>query len=52
MSKQNLPLGIALMVITANIFAIQDGISRHLASVNNVLMVVMIRYWFSAVSPA
>ena len=49
MSKQNLPLGIALMVITAIIFAIQDGISRHLASEYNVLMVVMIRYWFFAV---
>ena len=49
MSKQNLPLGIGLMVITAIIFAVQDGISRHLASEYNVLMVVMIRYWFFAV---
>ena len=48
MSQQNLPHGIALMVVTAIIFAVQDGISRHLASEYNVLMVVMIRYWFFA----
>ena len=40
--------GIGLMVITTIIFAAQDGISRHLAGEYNVLMVVMIRYWFFA----
>jgi len=40
--------GIALMVATTFIFGLQDGISRHLAGSYNVLMVVMIRYWFFA----
>ncbi|MEM6479992.1 MAG: EamA/RhaT family transporter, partial [Pseudomonadota bacterium] len=34
------------MVATTFVFAMQDGISRHLASEYNVFMVVMIRYWF------
>ncbi|CTQ49841.1 DMT family transporter [Jannaschia donghaensis] len=41
-------LGIWLMVATTFIFAVQDGFSRHLAGEYNVLMVVMIRYWFFA----
>ena len=41
-------LGILLMVGTTLVFALQDGLSRHLASEYNVLMVVMIRYWFFA----
>jgi drug/metabolite transporter (DMT)-like permease len=36
------------MIIATLIFAIQDGISRHLASEYNVWMVVMVRYWFFA----
>ncbi len=44
----NFPLGIGLMVATTIVFAVQDGLSRHLASEYNVLMVVMIRYWFFA----
>ena len=49
MSQQNnIPLGIALMTATSFVFAIQDGISRHLAAEYNVFMVVMIRYWFFA----
>jgi drug/metabolite transporter (DMT)-like permease len=36
------------MILTTFIFAIQDGLSRHLAGEYNVLMVVMIRYWFFA----
>ncbi|NCU21353.1 DMT family transporter [Candidatus Falkowbacteria bacterium] len=36
------------MVATTFIFAMQDGISRHLAGEYNVYMVVMIRYWFFA----
>jgi len=48
MTEQNTRLGIWLMVTTTFIFAVQDGISRHLAGEYNVLMVVMIRYWFFA----
>ena len=48
MTSGNLRLGIILMVATTFIFAVQDGISRHLAEEYNVLMVVMIRYWFFA----
>jgi drug/metabolite transporter (DMT)-like permease len=46
--NNNIPLGIALMTATTCVFAVQDGLSRHLASEYNVLMVVMIRYWFFA----
>ncbi|WP_227285833.1 MULTISPECIES: DMT family transporter [Paracoccaceae] len=48
MTEQNTRLGIWLMVATTFVFAMQDGISRHLAAEYNVLMVVMIRYWFFA----
>ncbi len=48
MSEQNLRLGIIFMVVTTFIFALQDTFSRHLAEEYNVLMVVMIRYWFFA----
>jgi len=48
MSEQNTRLGILLMVATTFVFALQDGISRHLAGEYNVYMVVMIRYWFFA----
>ncbi|MBK1635887.1 DMT family transporter [Rhodovulum adriaticum] len=48
MTEQNTRLGILLMVATTLVFALQDGISRHLAAEYNVLMVVMIRYWFFA----
>ncbi len=41
-------LGIWLMIATTVVFALQDGMSRHLAGEYNVLMVVMIRYWFFA----
>jgi drug/metabolite transporter (DMT)-like permease len=41
-------LGIILMIATSLVFAGQDGLSRHLAGEYNVLMVVMIRYWFFA----
>ena len=46
--SNNVPLGVALMIATTVVFALQDGISRHLAGEYNVLMVVMIRYWFFA----
>ncbi len=48
MAEQNTRLGISLMVATTMVFAVQDGISRHLAAEYNVMMVVMIRYWFFA----
>jgi drug/metabolite transporter (DMT)-like permease len=41
-------LGVMLMVATMLVFATQDGLSRHLAGEYNVIMVVMIRYWFFA----
>ncbi|MBL4766106.1 MAG: DMT family transporter [Rhodobacteraceae bacterium] len=44
--RNNVQLGIILMLATTLVFAVQDGISRHLAGEYNVLMVVMIRYWF------
>ena len=47
-AAQNTRLGIWLMVATTFVFAMQDGISRHLATEYNVLMVIMIRYWFFA----
>lgn len=46
--SNNVPLGVGLMIATTIVFALQDGISRHLAGEYNVLMVVMIRYWFFA----
>ena len=46
--QTNTRLGIWLMIATTFVFAMQDGISRHLAGEYNVLMVVMIRYWFFA----
>lgn len=48
MQTSNTKLGISLMVATTFVFAVQDGISRHLASEYNVYMIVMIRYWFFA----
>ena len=44
----NLRLGVSLMLMAAVVFALQDGISRHLAGTYNVYMIVMIRYWFFA----
>lgn len=49
MSQQNnIRAGIALMIAATVVFALQDGISRHLAATYNTYMVVMIRYWFFA----
>ncbi len=48
MTEQNTRLGILLMIATTFVFAVQDGISRHLAGEYNVYMVVMVRYWFFA----
>ena len=46
--RNDVRLGIWLMIATSLVFAGQDGLSRHLAGEYNVLMVVMIRYWFFA----
>ena len=46
MTEQNTRQGIILMIVTTLVFAVQDGISRHLVADYPVLMVVMIRYWF------
>ncbi|RLJ41145.1 EamA domain-containing membrane protein RarD [Litoreibacter meonggei] len=48
MSGNDTKRGILLMSLTMLIFASQDGISRYLAGEYNVMMVVMIRYWFFA----
>jgi len=48
MMQENPRLGILLMSLTMFIFAVQDGISAHLAQTYNVFMVVMIRYWVFA----
>ncbi len=48
MTQPNNRLGILLMSLTTLVFALQDGISRHLASEYNTYLVVMIRYWFFA----
>ncbi|WP_058283072.1 DMT family transporter [Ruegeria denitrificans] len=46
--QNNTRAGIALMIAATVVFALQDGISRHLAGTYNTYMVVMIRYWFFA----
>lgn len=48
-SPQNTRLGIWLMIATSAVFALQDGLSRHLGQATNVYMVVTIRFWFMAV---
>ena len=47
-AQNNARLGILLMIATTFVFAMQDGISRHLAGEYNVFMVISIRYWFFA----
>ena len=44
----NVPLGVMLMIGATVVFALQDGISRHLAGTYNTYMVLMVRYWFFA----
>jgi drug/metabolite transporter (DMT)-like permease len=46
MTQQNTRAGIWLAVVAMFVFAMQDGISRHLAEQYSVFMIVMIRYWF------
>lgn len=47
-TPQNTRLGIGLMVATVLSYTAQDGVTRFLAGEYNVMMVVMIRYWFFA----
>lgn len=46
--QNNVQAGVALMLASTVVFALQDGMSRHLAGTYNTWMVVMIRYWFFA----
>lgn len=46
--RNDVRLGIALMLGASLVFAMQDGLSRHLAETYNVFTVVMLRYWFFA----
>lgn len=46
MTQKNTQVGIWLAVAAMFVFAMQDGISRHLAEQYSVFMIVMIRYWF------
>jgi len=48
MTEQDTRAGIGLMVLATIVFALQDMLSRHLAGQYNVIMVVMVRYWFFA----
>lgn len=48
MNRNNPRLGIALMILVSLIFALQDGVSRHLASRYHVITVVSVRFWFFA----
>ena len=48
MAQQSIRRGIGFMCLSAVIFALQDGISRHLSAEYNVMMIVMIRFWFFA----
>lgn len=48
-TEQNTKLGIWLMCGSSLVFALQDGISRHLGARYPVDMVVMIRFWFFAI---
>jgi drug/metabolite transporter (DMT)-like permease len=47
-TTQNTRAGLWLMIATTFVFAMQDGISRHLGSSNSIIMVVMLRFWFFA----
>jgi drug/metabolite transporter (DMT)-like permease len=48
MTQNDTRRGVWLRIATTVIFAMQDGLSRHLADVTNAPMVVMVRYWFFA----
>ncbi|MYA89651.1 MAG: EamA/RhaT family transporter, partial [Boseongicola sp. SB0662_bin_57] len=44
MTSQSNRNGILVMIAATFVFAVQDGISQHLAVTYNTFMVVMIRY--------
>lgn len=48
MTQQNTRLGIGLMLGTVLLFSLQDAVSRHLAGIYSVFVVVTLRFWFSA----
>ncbi len=48
MNQDNARRGIILMICTTMIFSVQDGLSRYLAGEYNVIMIVLLRYWFFA----
>lgn len=48
MTQQNTRLGIGLMLVTVLLFSFQDALSRHLAELYSVFVVVTLRFWFSA----
>jgi len=48
MTERDNRAGIWLMIGAVACYTVQDGLSRHLAGEYNVMMVVMIRYWFFA----
>jgi drug/metabolite transporter (DMT)-like permease len=45
MAEQNNRLGTLMMIAAVLIFALQDGVSRHLGSHYNTFSIVMLRYW-------
>ncbi len=48
MKPDNARLGILLMVLASLVFAIQDAVSRHLASHYDIVTIVGLRFWFFA----
>ncbi len=48
MNRNDAKLGILLMIATTFVFAVQDGISKYLATEYNPVMIIMVRYWFFA----
>lgn len=47
-AQNNAAKGIAYMVATTLIFAVQDGLSKHLAAEYSPIFITMLRYWFFA----
>jgi hypothetical protein len=45
MTEQNNRLGTLMMIAAVLVFALQDGVSRHLGSHYNTFSIVMLRYW-------
>lgn len=48
MKPDNARLGILLMVLASLVFALQDAVSRHLASHYDIVTIVGLRFWFFA----